>query len=133
MQHIYITEADAGRLREMIAKGLPSASVKDQHYLQALELELGRATVLPADEIPKGVVTMHSEVRLRDLDSRDEVKYSLVFPEEADSAMGKISVLAPIGTAMIGCKVGDTISWKVPAGVRRLKVMAVVFQPEASK
>jgi len=132
MQHIYITEADAARLREMIAQGLPSLSAKDQPCLQSLEQELARATVVPAGEVPRDVITMHSKVRLRDLDSREEMTYTLVFPEEADTAAGKISVLAPIGTALIGCKVGDTVIWKVPAGVRRLSVKAIIFQPESS-
>ena len=132
MQHIYITEADATRLREMIAQGLPSLNAKDQPYLQSLEQELARATVVPAGEIPRNVITMHSKVRLRDLDSREEMTYTLVFPDEADPAEDKISVLAPVGTALIGCKVGDTVTWKVPAGVRRLSVKAIVFQPESS-
>ena len=73
-----------------------------------------------------------STVRLKDLDSSKELIYSLVFPKEADVDKGKISVLAPVGTAMIGYRVGDIIEWEVPSGLRRLKVEEVLYQPEAS-
>jgi regulator of nucleoside diphosphate kinase len=78
------------------------------------------------------VITMRSKARLLDIDSGKEVVYSLVFPNEADLEKGKISVLAPIGTAMIGYKVGDIIEWEVPAGLRRLRVEEVLYQPEAA-
>jgi regulator of nucleoside diphosphate kinase len=55
-----------------------------------------------------------------------------VFPTEADFAEGKISVLAPIGTAILGYKQGDTIEWSVPSGLRRLKVEEILYQPEAA-
>jgi regulator of nucleoside diphosphate kinase len=58
--------------------------------------------------------------------------YSLVFPQEADASEGRISILAPVGTAMIGYRVGDVIEWEVPSGLRRLKVEDVLYQPEAS-
>jgi regulator of nucleoside diphosphate kinase len=58
--------------------------------------------------------------------------YSLVFPNEADADEGRISILAPVGTAMIGYRVGDVIEWQVPSGLRRLKVEEIIYQPEAS-
>jgi len=63
---------------------------------------------------------------------KEAMSYTLVFPDDADVSQGKISVLAPIGTAMLGFRVGDTIRWEVPAGVRRIKVLAFLYQPEAS-
>ena len=75
---------------------------------------------------------MRSTVRLRDLDSGKEMIYSLVFPNEADVDEGRISILAPVGTAMIGYRIGDTIEWEVPSGLRRLRVEEVLYQPEAS-
>jgi regulator of nucleoside diphosphate kinase len=75
---------------------------------------------------------MRSKVRLLDIDAGKEVVYSLVFPNEADLDQGKISVLAPIGTAMIGYKVGDVIEWEVPAGLRRLQVEEILYQPETA-
>jgi regulator of nucleoside diphosphate kinase len=75
---------------------------------------------------------MRSKVRLKDLVSGETNTYSVVFPTEANFTEGKISILAPIGTAILGYKKGDTIEWPVPAGVRRLRVDEVLFQPEAS-
>jgi regulator of nucleoside diphosphate kinase len=81
---------------------------------------------------------MNSRVRLRDLDSGDAVVFSLVYPSlpyaagSDNIAEMTVSVLAPIGTAVLGYRVGDTIEWEVPAGVRRLKVEDVLFQPEAA-
>jgi regulator of nucleoside diphosphate kinase len=71
-------------------------------------------------------------VRLIDLDTQEEMVYTLVFPPKADIAHNKISVLAPIGTAMLGYRVGDTFNWPVPDGVRRLQVAQVLYQPEAA-
>lgn len=133
---IYITEMDLKKLRELIfvAKNLRAAefSPKDAPYLDSLRSELDRATVVPPKDIPPDVITMTSKVRIKDLDSGEESVYSLVFPENADIDTGRISILAPIGTALIGYRIGDTIEWKVPAGTRRLKVEAILYQPEAS-
>jgi regulator of nucleoside diphosphate kinase len=75
---------------------------------------------------------MRSKVRLKDLVSGESNTYSLVFPTEANFAEGKISVLAPIGTAILGYKRGDTIEWPVPSGLRRLKVEEILYQPESA-
>jgi regulator of nucleoside diphosphate kinase len=104
----------------------------DREYLDKLEAELERAEIVDPKQIPPDVVTMRSKVRLKDLVSGDANTYSLVFPPEANFTEGKISILAPIGTAILGYKRGDTIEWPVPAGVRRLKVDEVLYQPEAA-
>ena len=82
--------------------------------------------------MPHDVVTMNSRVQLVDLDTGEAMTYTLVFPDDADLRQGKISVLAPIGTAMLGYRVGDTFEWRVPAGLRRLKIEAILYQPEAA-
>ena len=75
---------------------------------------------------------MNSRVRIKDLDSGEETVYTLVYPKDANIEEGKLSVLAPIGTALLGYQAGDIIEWLLPAGVlRRLKIKKVVFQPEA--
>ena len=78
-------------------------------------------------EIPADVITMRSTVRLKDLDTSEEMTYQLTFPTEANFDEGKISILAPIGTAMIGYRRGDVIEWEVPSGVRRLSVEEVLL------
>jgi regulator of nucleoside diphosphate kinase len=129
---IYITESDLDRLRKLISVMSTSDTDKTQEYLETLENELDQAEIVKPQSVPEDVITMRSKARLLDIDSGKEVIYSLVFPNEADLEKGKISVLAPIGTAMIGYKVGDIIEWEVPAGLRRLRVEEVLYQPEAA-
>ena len=129
--NIYITELDYNRLSALIEKTRETNGV-DREYLNKLETELDRAEIVDAKDIPANVITMRSTVRLKDLVTGDENTYSLVFPTEADFSQGKISILAPIGTAILGYKRGDTIEWTVPSGLRRLKVDEVIYQPEAA-
>ncbi|HZP03048.1 MAG TPA: nucleoside diphosphate kinase regulator [Terriglobia bacterium] len=128
---IVITESNRTRLEELLgyARGL---APRDRRYLESLEEELDRAEVVAANEIPPDVVTMNSRVRVRDLDSGMERVYTIVFPRDADPAHNRISILAPIGTALLGYRVGDVIEWEVPAGTRRLRVEEVLYQPEAA-
>ena len=127
---IYITDADCERLRRLIG-GRRGANSAECEYLDMLEHELDRAEVVEPGAIPRDVVTMNSEVRLKDMASGDIQRYKLVFPSQFrwDNS---ISVLAPIGTAMLGYRVGDVIEWRVPKGIRRLKILEVVYQPEAA-
>jgi len=128
---IYITDFDMERLRKLL-DGTKKWSQRDREYLEKLEEELDRAIVVSSKDVPGDVVTMNAQVRVRDLDSGVEKVFRLVFPADADYEQGKVSILAPIGTALIGYRAGDTVEWKVPAGVRRLKITAVLYQPEAA-
>ena len=128
---IYITDTDKKRLKELIREARASGS-EHEIYLKKLEGELNRGKVVKSKEIPKDVITMNSKVRLKDLDTQEEMIYWLVFPGDADPDQNKISILAPIGTALIGYRVGDVIEWKVPVGLRKLKVLEVLYQPEAA-
>jgi regulator of nucleoside diphosphate kinase len=129
---IYISEFDMKRLKGLIKFAEERWDKKVAKYLEELDEELDRAEIVRPEEIPTDVVTMNSTFRLLDLDSGEEPVYTLVFPAKADSSSGKISVLAPIGTAMLGCRVGDTVEWEVPAGLKKLKVKEIVYQPEAA-
>jgi regulator of nucleoside diphosphate kinase len=82
--------------------------------------------------MPGDVITMHSRARLVDRDTAEELKYTLVFPKEANIGHAKISILAPIGTAMLGQRVGDTFTWHVPDGEVNLEVKEILYQPEAA-
>jgi regulator of nucleoside diphosphate kinase len=126
---IYITQTDLQRLCRVVASEL---ELKDGSDRQLTELiaELERAEVVLSDEIPDDVVTMNSTVVLRDLDTGESETYTLVYPNHANIARNRLSVLAPVGTAVLGYQVGDVVRWRVPAGVRRLRVEEVLFQPE---
>jgi regulator of nucleoside diphosphate kinase len=128
---IYVTEYDMTRLEELL-DAPERFEDRDKKHLRELEEELLRAEVVAPVDIPKDIITMNSKVRLKDLDSGEQIIYSLVFPNEADISQNRISILAPIGTALIGYRVGDTIEWEVPAGLRRLKVEEILYQPEAA-
>ena len=128
---IFITEADYEQLTQLVAGR--RANGIDAAYLAELEQELERAEVLGnGQQIPSDIVTMNSTVRLRDLDSDDVREYALVFPRQSRDS-NAVSVLAPIGTAILGYRVGSVIELRVPKGVRRLQVLEVLFQPEAAE
>jgi regulator of nucleoside diphosphate kinase len=128
---ILITEPDMKRLLGLLA-GYRHSARHDQEHLLALEQELQQAEVVPAAEIPADVVTVNSCVRLRDLDTGRQMEYTLVFPTDAGMVENRISVLAPIGTAVLGYRQGDRIDWQAPGGRRRMRIEEVVYQPEAA-
>lgn len=125
---IYITRSDMTRLRTLIA-----AAKDTRDDLSSLRAELDHAHVVDPGDIPADVITMNSQARLRDLEDGEVTTYTLVFPENANIEQHRISVLAPIGTAMLGQREGDEFEWEVPAGQVRLKVAKVLYQPEAAK
>jgi len=127
---IQITDYDLERLRELLwASKLAGKS--DDAFLK-LEKELERAEVVSSGKISTDVVTMNSKVRIKDLDTNEEIILQLVFPSDSNLDEGKISILAPVGTAILGYKVGDTVEWQVTAGIRRLRIEGVLYQPEAA-
>lgn len=128
---IYITEYDIVRLRNLL-EDAKATGYRGRDDLKELEAELNRGTVVAPQEVPGDVITMNSKARLIDLDTGEEMIYTLVFPDDADIDQNKISVLAPIGTAMLGYRVGDTFEWQVPEGLRRLSVEEILYQPEAA-
>lgn len=130
---IHTTHQDMERLRAVIAP--PGArgggDDRDRPYLAVLTAELARAVVVGQEEIPPDVVTMNSRVRLRD--GRRTWIMTLVFPENADPEEGCISVLAPLGAAILGCRVGQSVKFRVPGGEERsCDILSVLYQPEAA-
>jgi regulator of nucleoside diphosphate kinase len=130
-REIYVTALDVERLRKLL-EGVRLWSSRDREHLEALEGELDRAHVVAPQEIPGDIVTMNSAVLVRDLDTDAEMALTLVFPSDTGLELGKISILAPVGTALLGYRVGDTIEWKVPGRVRRLRIERMLYQPEAA-
>lgn len=124
-REIRITAQDMERLRELIedaTRGDPRKAIE----LKGLTAELDRAIVMDEGAIPADVVRMNSEAHLVDLDTGEEIICRLVFPAEADIAQMRVSILAPIGTAVLGYRTGDTFEWQVPSGRRRLQIKSVV-------
>ena len=130
-QHaIYVTEPDRATLFRLITSRQPAH--QDVKSLVDLKGELERAVVVRPEEVPPAVVTLNSRVRLRDLDSGERGEYTLVLPGSADFRQGRVSVLAPVGTALLGQREGDIVEWVVPAGRKRFCIEAVLHQPEAA-
>lgn len=93
----------------------------------ALDEELARADTVSDDEFPDGIVNMHSRVTFEDTDTGQETTVTLVYPQEADVDRMRVSVLTPVGSALIGLAVGGEIKWPLPSGrVRHLRVKSVV-------
>ena len=128
---IFVTTKDATKLRELIRKAFHS-DYRGSDYLKKLSEEIEKASVVEPDQIPPDVITLNSTARLVDQNTDEEMLYTLVFPEDADVSQGKISILAPIGTAMLGYKTGDTFEWDTPGGKRLIRVKEILYQPEAS-
>lgn len=131
-RNIIITKNDLERLLKLVAYENEFGKAKDSIEIQALEKELRRATVVDAHDIPPHVVTMNSKFVMKDLETEELIEYTLVYPEDADVFEDKISIMAPIGTAVLGYALGDSFDWYVPDGVVKYRIEKIVFQPEAS-
>jgi regulator of nucleoside diphosphate kinase len=121
---ITISSADYGRLLTLadsarLDRRIPAES------LDLLERELSRAVIVDSSDLPPEVVAMNSTVWFRDLNSDEIEEYTLVYPAEADVVQDRISVLAPIGTALLGYRAGDVVQWRVPSGKRRFEIVDV--------
>jgi regulator of nucleoside diphosphate kinase len=126
LPQIYLTQTDMDRLLDLIERQ------PGERYEQ-LEAELVRANVVPRAQIPKDVVTMNSRVIFENETTHERREVTLVYPEKADIGEGRISVLVPIGTALLGLRVGQSIDWELPGGRKqRYRILEIPFQPEAA-
>jgi regulator of nucleoside diphosphate kinase len=128
--NIIISSADHDRLIQLIDSARLDWRIPRQS-LDVLEGELGRATIVEPARLPRDVIAMNSTVCFRDLDTEEIERYQLVFPPDADVVHQRISVLAPIGTALLGFRRGDTVEWQVPQGRRRLQITKVTQKQAA--
>ena len=123
-RNIIISSADRDRLLQLIDSARLDRRIPSQS-LDLLEGELARASIVEPQELPRDVVAMNSTVWFRDLDSEEIERYTLVLPPDADVIRDRISVLAPIGTALLGYRLRDIVEWRVPQGRRRLEITNV--------
>ena len=129
---IYISETDRERLGNLIELVRNQGERTNLSYVNKLEDELEFAEVVAPEDIPGDVVTMRSKVRLKDVDTKEESVYKIVFPSEANTEEGEISVLAPMATALLGYKSGATVEFQAPGRVRRLQIVEILYQPESA-
>lgn len=130
-EKLYVTRQDYERLCACMA----AANTGDgagRRELREFAQELCGRQVVDQLEVEASVVTMRSRVRVLDVSTKESATVTLVFPEDADPAAGKLSVLTPMGTALLGRSVGDVFEWRSPARLRRLLIREVCYQPEAA-
>ena len=121
---IIVTTQDFERLQRLVACTESTAA-------ERLDAELARAQLVAPTEIPADVVTMNSNVVYEDQGSGEQRAVRLVYPNDAEAERGWVSVLAPVGSALLGLRQGQEIDWPTPRGTRRLRVVAVPYQPES--
>lgn len=129
LPQLRISSNDHQRLR-LLVDAMIKSQPRLKETLQPLRTELERAQVLAPELMPRNVVIMGSTVEVEDRESGEIDTYTLVYPEQADAASGRLSILAPIGMALIGFAEGDTFAWRTPGGQRRLLIRKVT-QPTA--
>jgi len=130
-RQIVISAVDYARLEPMIRDAVASRSTA-RELLCALKSKIDQARVLEPCDMPGDVVTMNSLVRVRDLDTEEVEAYTLVYPAFADITKNFLSVLTPVGIALLGHRQGETIECASLLGPRRLRVEQVEFQPESA-
>ncbi|AUG98439.1 nucleoside diphosphate kinase regulator [Pectobacteriaceae bacterium CE70] len=127
--NLTISELDAERLDTL----LENPAFANTATALALNEELDRAEILPQTEIPADVVTMNSRIRFRDLKTQEEHIRTLVYPSAVKDSQEQLSVMAPLGAALLGMHVGSTIDWKLPNGEEaHITVLELLYQPEAA-
>ena len=126
MHHdLIITNIDRDRL-------LPVLDQHDSEAAESLDAEIHRAVIVEQRAIPADVVTMNTEVVYEDAATGARRTVRVVYPKDADATAGRVSVLAPIGTALLGLRAGQAIAWQTPGGMREIRIVEVRYQPEAA-
>ena len=118
---LIVSDVDVYRLRGLLGAGS-----------EELHAELEQAIVMPVGELPLSVVTMGAKVQARDLRTGRVEGFQLVYPREADPAAHRVSVLAPLGTALLGNSEGETVEWRTPGGTRSLRIERVMQAPRTA-
>ena len=132
-KQIHITAQDKQRLLDCLEDLEKHGDKRDMPHIQYLDKELARAEIIvDPHTTPKDVITMRSRVRLRDEAREKPLECTLVYPAENEPEEGKISVLAPLGAAMLGYRVGDTFEVTLPKGPTEYRVEEILYQPESA-
>lgn len=123
-RQIIVTEPDASRLQSLVRR--QDEAGHDQEHVEELSVELERALVVAPERMPADVVTMNSRVRVLDLTTGARQEFELVYPADANVSAHRVSVLAPLGIALLGYRAGDELEWRMPGGLRRIRLESVV-------
>ncbi len=131
MNTLILNKLDFLRIQKCIdeAKQLKSITITESDNLMK---ELNSAKIVEPEKIPSNVVTMNSIVKISFLNSNQQIQFQIVYPKQANVKEKKISIFSPIATALIGYQVGDEVEWLVPAGLTKIRIDKIIYQPEAS-
>jgi regulator of nucleoside diphosphate kinase len=128
---ITVTQLDFSRLTKLIQVLRDNKSV-DSEYLKFLGMELQKALKIDSKLITPDFVTMNSVLNVVFSDTGKSMELRLVYPKHANFSKGLISVLSPLGCALLGYKAGDTVTFKAPKGEQKVRIEKVIYQPEAN-
>ena len=131
MKKVTLTKNDYTRIYKAITDAKNSKTI-NSNEAEKLLFELSKAEIVPSEKIDKDVVTMNSEVKLFFENTQKEQSFKIVYPQDANLKENKISIFSPIATALIGYKIGDEIEWIVPGGMTKIKIVDLIYQPEAA-
>ena len=131
MSNIILNRLDYLRIKKCISDAKQFKSISDSEAENLIK-ELNSAKIVEPQEIPDNVVTMNSIVKVSFLNTNKQVEFQIVYPHQANLKDNKISIFSPIATALIGYKVKDEIEWIVPAGLTKIRIDNIIYQPEAS-
>jgi regulator of nucleoside diphosphate kinase len=131
MNKLIINSLDYSRIKKCISDAKQFRSINEGEA-EKLMNELNSAKIVMPEKIPSDVVTMNSIVKLSFLNNNKQVQFQIVYPEQANLKENKISIFSPIATALIGYKIKDEIEWIVPAGLTKIRIDEIVYQPEAA-
>lgn len=131
MKKVTLTKNDYTRIYKAITVAKNSKTINSNEAEKLLS-ELSKAEIVPSEKIDKDVVTMNSEVKLFFENTQKEQSFKIVYPQDANLKENKISIFSPIATALIGYKIGDEIEWIVPGGMTKIKIVDLIYQPEAA-
>ena len=131
MKKVTLTKNDYTKIYKAITDAKNSKTINSNEAEKLLS-ELSKAEIVPSEKIDKDVVTMNSEVKLFFENTQKEQSFKIVYPQDANLKENKISIFSPIATALIGYKIGDEIEWIVPGGMTKIKIVDLIYQPEAA-
>ncbi|GAB1453350.1 nucleoside diphosphate kinase regulator [Draconibacterium sp.] len=131
MNKLIINSLDYSRIKKCISDAKQFRSI-NAGEAEKLMNELNSAKIVMPEKMPSDVVTMNSIVKLSFLNNNKQVQFQIVYPEQANLKENKISIFSPIATALIGYKIADEIEWIVPAGLTKIRIDEIVYQPEAA-
>ncbi len=131
MKKIILSSLDLSRITDSIRSARQKGSISALEA-ENLAKELEGAQIVEPVEMPADVVTMNSVVKIRFIESNKAIRFQIVYPDQANIKENKISIFSPVATALIGYKVSDEVEWIVPAGLTKIRIEEILYQPEAA-